>query len=77
MPSSNTPDRQSRLVWLLLAIVGAILCIVGWYRWAAWRLVAGKHWRAGQQRKARGHLSAPAGSIARLKPSRYIGSSQP
>jgi hypothetical protein len=34
MPSSNTPDRQSALVWFLLAIVGAILCVVGWYRWA-------------------------------------------
>jgi hypothetical protein len=33
MSSANTPDRQSQLIWLLLAIVGAILCGVGWYRW--------------------------------------------
>jgi hypothetical protein len=34
MSNSNEPDRQSRFVWLLLVIVGAILCLVGWYRWA-------------------------------------------
>jgi hypothetical protein len=34
MQSSNTSDSQSRLLWLLLTIVGAILCVVGWYRWA-------------------------------------------
>src|SRR5947199_1224024 len=30
-----TSDRQSVLVWVLLVIVGAILCIVGWYRFIA------------------------------------------
>jgi uncharacterized protein (TIGR03435 family) len=28
----NTADRQSLRVWLLLAILGAILSVVGWYR---------------------------------------------
>jgi hypothetical protein len=28
----QSPDRQSTLVWILLVIVGAILCVVGWYR---------------------------------------------
>jgi hypothetical protein len=28
----NTIDRQSLRVWLLLAILGAILSVVGWYR---------------------------------------------
>jgi hypothetical protein len=27
-------DRQARAVALLLAIVGAILCLVGWLEWA-------------------------------------------
>ena len=31
---TSTPDRQALLVWTMLTIVGAILCIVGWYRWA-------------------------------------------
>ena len=29
----NTPDRMNMRVWLLLAIVGAILAVVGWYRY--------------------------------------------
>jgi hypothetical protein len=29
-----TSDRQTRLLWAMLSIVGAILAIVGWYRWA-------------------------------------------
>ena len=27
------PDRQSRAVKLMLAIVGAILLAIGWFRW--------------------------------------------
>jgi hypothetical protein len=34
MMEINTPDRQAMLVWTMLSIVGAILCIIGWYRWA-------------------------------------------
>ena len=29
------PDRQNLGVWLLLSIVGAILSLVGWYRWVS------------------------------------------
>jgi hypothetical protein len=29
------PDRTSQLIWLILAILGAFLCVVGWYRWAS------------------------------------------
>ena len=28
-------ERQSRLVWLILVILGAALSIIGWYRWIA------------------------------------------
>jgi hypothetical protein len=31
---TNSPDRLSQGVWLLLAILGAVLAIIGWYRWA-------------------------------------------
>jgi hypothetical protein len=31
---TETDDRQALLVWAMLSIVGAILCLVGWYRWA-------------------------------------------
>jgi hypothetical protein len=31
---TETSDRQALLVWTMLSIVGAILCLVGWYRWA-------------------------------------------
>ena len=31
---TQTSDRQELLVWTMLSIVGAILCLVGWYRWA-------------------------------------------
>jgi hypothetical protein len=31
---THTSDRQELLVWAMLNIVGAILAIVGWYRWA-------------------------------------------
>jgi hypothetical protein len=27
-------NRQSSRVWAILAILGGILAIVGWYRWA-------------------------------------------
>ena len=30
----NTVDRQSLRVWFMLVILGAILSIAGWYRWA-------------------------------------------
>ena len=29
-----TFDRQTQLLWTMLSIVGAVLAIVGWYRWA-------------------------------------------
>jgi hypothetical protein len=32
---TNSPDRLSSAIWLLLAVLGAVLCIVGWYRWAS------------------------------------------
>jgi len=31
--ASETPDRLNMRVLTLLAIVGAILCILGWYRY--------------------------------------------
>jgi len=31
---TQTFDRQEMLLWTMLSIVGAILSIVGWYRWA-------------------------------------------
>lgn len=30
---SNAPDRMNMRVLWLLAIVGAILCVIGWYRY--------------------------------------------
>jgi hypothetical protein len=30
---SKSPDRLNMRVWLMLAIVGAILALVGWYRY--------------------------------------------
>jgi hypothetical protein len=32
--TTQTSDRQQMLIWTMLMIVGAILAIVGWYRWA-------------------------------------------
>jgi len=32
MAISNDVDRQSRLVWLTLAVLGAILLVIGWAR---------------------------------------------
>jgi hypothetical protein len=31
---THTSDRQELLLWAMLSIVGAILAVVGWYRWA-------------------------------------------
>jgi hypothetical protein len=31
--ASNTPDRLNIRVLWMLAIVGAILCVIGWYRY--------------------------------------------
>ena len=30
---ANSPNRLSTAVWLMLAVLGAVLCIVGWYNW--------------------------------------------
>jgi hypothetical protein len=30
---TNSPNRLSMNVWLMLVIVGAILCVIGWYRY--------------------------------------------
>jgi hypothetical protein len=35
MNTNPPPDRMSSRVWLMLAILGAILCIIGWYRFAS------------------------------------------
>jgi len=33
MATVQTPDRQSQLLLLMLIVLGALLTIVGWYRW--------------------------------------------
>jgi hypothetical protein len=33
--NTNATDSQSRLVWTILAILGALLAIVGWWRFAS------------------------------------------
>ncbi len=33
--TTETPDRLNMRVWTMLALVGAILCIIGWYRYFA------------------------------------------
>ena len=33
MTSSNDSNRQNRMVWIILAFLGAVLCIVGWFRY--------------------------------------------
>ncbi len=33
MASPSDSNRQSRMVWVVLVILGAVLCIVGWYRY--------------------------------------------
>lgn len=30
---TNAPDRTDLRVWVMLAIVGAVLCVIGWYRY--------------------------------------------
>jgi hypothetical protein len=35
MANTNATDNQSQLVWTILAILGAVLAIVGWWRWAS------------------------------------------
>jgi hypothetical protein len=35
MATLNTVDRQAGFIRLILAIVGAVLAIVGWARWAS------------------------------------------
>ena len=34
MRTDRSVDAQAQVLRLLLAIVGAGLCLVGWYRWA-------------------------------------------
>ena len=34
MLQTRTPDRQELLIWAMLSIVGAILAVIGWVRWA-------------------------------------------
>jgi hypothetical protein len=31
----RTVDPQTLRLWLMLVVVGTILCLVGWYRWGA------------------------------------------
>jgi hypothetical protein len=31
--TSQVPDRLNMRLWTMLAIVGAILCVIGWYRY--------------------------------------------
>jgi hypothetical protein len=31
---TSAPDRLNMALLLMLALLGAFLCIVGWYRWA-------------------------------------------
>jgi hypothetical protein len=34
MATLNDIDRQAQFIRLILVILGAVLTIVGWYRWA-------------------------------------------
>jgi hypothetical protein len=34
MANTVSNDRQSQMLWTILAILGAFLAIVGWWRWA-------------------------------------------
>jgi hypothetical protein len=34
MANAQDTNKQSRLMWTVLAILGAMLAVVGWYRWA-------------------------------------------
>src|SRR5438105_1978025 len=40
MSAPNDPNRRSRVVWLVLTALGAILSIVGWTKWAVAQPVA-------------------------------------
>jgi hypothetical protein len=31
---TSAPDRLNMALLLMLALLGAFLCLVGWYRWA-------------------------------------------
>jgi hypothetical protein len=31
--TTETPDRLNMRVWAMIALVGAILCIIGWIRY--------------------------------------------
>lgn len=31
--NTQQPDRLNLRVWLMLAILGGVLCLVGWYRY--------------------------------------------
>jgi hypothetical protein len=31
----KNPDRLSQRVWLMLVVLGMVLALVGWYRWAS------------------------------------------
>jgi len=33
--TNNSPDRMSMAVKVMLAILGAVLCVIGWYRFAS------------------------------------------
>jgi hypothetical protein len=32
MPGLTTPDWLNLRLWLMLAVLGAVLCLIGWYR---------------------------------------------
>ena len=34
MQEHSAPDRMSQVVWLILVVLGAVLAIIGWYRYA-------------------------------------------
>jgi hypothetical protein len=34
MSRTEAPDRQAMWVWTMLAVLGTVLAIVGWWRWA-------------------------------------------
>lgn len=33
MTTKEPPDRLNMRVWTMIAIVGAILCVIGWYNY--------------------------------------------
>jgi hypothetical protein len=34
---SERPDRMSQIVWAILAVLGAVLAVVGWYHYVTGR----------------------------------------